>query len=172
MIKARDYSKTASPASCYDLLLTVFWPVNRTTKVTVAAVTVQTIVFKACVCAWERLCVAGCTTFSVCSVSLVLISAEGFKASNTLSWLGTSDILFTSLPLWTTDPLWGGKKNKSHATSSFCISLDTALKLTVAVVFMVTNAVTEPCIDTWDACSSCNISHHWGDINVRLRECW
>ena len=32
-------------------------------------------------------------------VSLVLIKAEGFTASNTLSWRGTSDILFTSLPL-------------------------------------------------------------------------
>lgn len=34
------------------------------------------------------------TRFSVHALSLGLISAEGFKATNTFSWLGTSDILF------------------------------------------------------------------------------
>lgn len=47
----------------------------------------------------EGLCVAESTSFSVCAVSLFFISAEGFKASNALSWLGTSDIFITSLPL-------------------------------------------------------------------------
>lgn len=81
--------------------MTVIWPVNQIIKVTVVGVIVQ-VIAKALVCV--RMCAEGCvvvecTSFSVCAVSLVLISAEGFKAGNTLSWLGTSDILFTSLPL-------------------------------------------------------------------------
>lgn len=72
------------------------WPMNRTTKVTVVA---QIIAIKACVCVKGDVLVNVPLPLCVCAVSLLLISAEGLKASNTLSWLGTSDILFTSLPL-------------------------------------------------------------------------
>lgn len=43
---------------------------------------------------WCVLVHAQRTSFSVHALSLGLISAEGFKATNTFSWLGTSDILF------------------------------------------------------------------------------
>lgn len=86
-------------------------------KITVVCTIVQVIVIKACVCACVRVCVREGHVLlnvrvSLRVVSLVLIRAEGFTASNTLSWRGTSDILFTSLPLWATDALWGGRKKK------------------------------------------------------------
>lgn len=40
----------ASLATWYDLLPTVIWPMNRTTKATVVAVIVQIIVIKDCAC--------------------------------------------------------------------------------------------------------------------------
>ena len=64
MIKERDYSTTTSLATWYDVLLTVIWPANGATKVTVIAVIVQVIVIKAqaplcvCVCVYAGLCVS------------------------------------------------------------------------------------------------------------------
>lgn len=100
-MKERDCRTKASEATWYDLLLTVIWPVNRTEKkVTVVCAIVRVIVIKACVgvcvCAGHVLLNV---QVSLRVVRLVLIRAEGFTASNTLSWRGTSDILFTSLPL-------------------------------------------------------------------------
>lgn len=102
MIKEQDYS-TVSLAAWFDLLPSVIWPMSRTTEVTVVGVIVQTTIIEACVRVCESVCVRGDVLanvpLSLCAVSLLLISVEGLKASNTLSWLGTSDILFTRLPL-------------------------------------------------------------------------
>lgn len=53
----------------------------------------------------------------VCAKTAVRIGAEGLRAGNTSSWLGTSDTLFTSLPLWTTDPLCGSSGSGGGGTT-------------------------------------------------------
>lgn len=114
-IKERDCSSTASLITWCNLLLTVKWTVNQGTTVNAVSVIVQLTVIRTQLCVYLFVCAKGRELLdvpvSVRAVSLVLISAKGFKASNTSSWLGTSDILFTSLLLWTTYPLWGETKN-------------------------------------------------------------
>lgn len=100
-------------------------------------------------CVWRSLCCWKYQFLCVCSKSFFFISAEGFKASNALSWLGTSDIFITSLPLWTEDALGCQEKkdNNSYVTSSFCMSCDTSLKNLLLLYFA------KPCMNTWNTLS-------------------
>lgn len=149
----KEISSAASLITWPNLLLTVKWPVNQTTEVIAVSVIVQVTVIRTWECVYLFACVKRCELLDVL-VSVwadsLLISAEGFKASNTSSWLGTSDILFTSLLFfWTAYPLWGEKKETQQIKCNihFCSSQDTASKSTVAVVFIVTNAAAEPCVN-------------------------
>lgn len=58
------------------------------------------------------------TRFSVHALSLGLISAEGFKATNTFSWLGTSDILFATSSFLNCRSLVG-RENKTQGGKKY-----------------------------------------------------
>lgn len=62
---------------------------------------------RVCVCAEGWCVLLAFLSLRVCAKTAVRIGAEGLRAGNTSSWLGTSDTLFTSLPLWTADPPCG-----------------------------------------------------------------
>lgn len=78
---------------------------SRGAKVSIVGVIVQATVIKAGSSA--RVCVEGGAfagvllppRVCVCAKTAVRIGAEGLRAGNTSSWLGTSDTLFTRLPL-------------------------------------------------------------------------
>ena len=103
-MKERDCRTKASEATWYDQLLTVIWPVSRAEKKDHCCLYYCSSYCYQSLCLCVRVCVREGHVLlnvrvSLRVVSLVLIRAEGFTASNTLSWRGTSDILFTSLPL-------------------------------------------------------------------------